>query len=51
MCATQMNTNDNPELWDIQLSSWLFCKLRVSYVLVKRVVLLFFQDISYDARA
>ena len=27
MCATQMNTSDNPELWDIQLSSWLFCEL------------------------
>ncbi len=27
MCATQMNTSDNPGLWDIQLSSWLFCEL------------------------
>ncbi len=28
MCTTQMNTSDNPiELWDIQLSSWLFCEL------------------------
>ncbi len=26
MCRT-MNTSDNPELWDIQLSSWLFCEL------------------------
>ena len=28
MCATQMNTSDNPELWDIQLSYWLFSDLR-----------------------
>ncbi len=27
MCARQMNTSDNPELWGIQLSSWLFCEL------------------------
>ncbi len=27
MCATQMNTSDNPELWDIWLSSWLFWEL------------------------
>ncbi len=27
MCATQMNTSDNAELWDIHLSSWLFCEL------------------------
>ncbi len=27
MCAPQMNTSDIPELWDIQLSSWLFCEL------------------------
>ncbi len=27
MCATQMSTSGNPELWDIQLSSWLFCEL------------------------
>ncbi len=27
MCATQKNINDNPELWDIHLSSWLFCEL------------------------
>ncbi len=27
MCATQMNTSDNPELWDSQLSTWLFCEL------------------------
>ncbi len=26
-CATQMNTSDNPELWDSQLSTWLFCEL------------------------
>ncbi len=27
MCATQMKPSDNPKLWDIQLSSWLFCEL------------------------
>ncbi len=27
MCATQMFTSDNQKLWDIQLSSWLFCDL------------------------
>ncbi len=24
MCATQMDTRDNPVLWVIQLSTWLF---------------------------
>ncbi len=27
MCAAQMNTSDNLELWDIQLSYWLFWEL------------------------
>ncbi len=27
ICATQMNTSDNPMLWDSQLSSWLFSEL------------------------
>ncbi len=27
MCTTQMNTSDDPELWDIQLISWLFSEL------------------------
>ncbi len=30
MCATQMNTSDNPGLWDIQLISWLFCEFNVT---------------------
>ena len=30
-----MNTRDNPALWDIQLSTWVFCEFNVSgYVLV-----------------
>ncbi len=30
MCATQMNTSDNPGLWDIQFNSWLFCEFNAT---------------------
>ncbi len=42
MCATQMNTSDNPGLWDIQLSTWLSCEFNATVMsLFNRVVLVF----------
>ena len=40
MCAIQMNTSDNPGLWDIQVSTWLFCEFNAKVMsLFKRLVL------------
>ena len=30
MCATQMNTSDNPGLWDMEFSSWVFCEFNAT---------------------
>ncbi len=66
ICATQMNTSDNPiELWDIQLSSRLFCELtlqlcsslmasscyfKTSHTMHAWKVSITTQGLAYDAR-
>ena len=50
MCATQMNTSDNPELWDIQLSSWLFCELTRQLCPCLMASSCYFCGFAYDAR-
>ncbi len=44
-----MNTSNNPELWDIQLSSWLFCELRWQLCPWLVATSCYFKT-SYDAR-
>ncbi len=50
MCPTQMNTSDNPGLWDIQFSSWVFCEFNAIVKSLFKLASSWFQGSSYDVR-